>query len=239
MDMLEVKLDKIIELLETLVQRWSPMELHKTNVGPIVRDLHKVPDPMKPKIVFEDTASPFNGSTTKSEYTPAPGWGICIENNDFEINKEDMTIRHILSKKVCKVVYDQDLYAVPKFDDHEFAGNKRYIEIIAQQFIPKHDDQWYAVPKDGNRFNYSLNNVKWSKKELKDEKPLSDEMVLDQTFIGPLNMLNEENFLEHNLIQWKHEVWQETHDQMYVKAPKEKDGWLVLTDEGKLITVSI
>jgi hypothetical protein len=256
---MEQKLDRIIELLEALVQRWSPMELPKTNTGPIVRDLHQVPNPYKPKItpiVFEDTASPFasplhstpsfnstpspNGSPSK--YECPPGWVTSIHNDDFEINETDMRIRHKLSKRECKIVYDKQLYAVPWFDDYTFDEEKppkRYIRVVAEQFVTNDKGCQFAVPKNGNRFDFRKENVKWTNERQRDKKQLSDEIVGDKTFVGPHAMLNEENFTEHNLIEWKNEIWQETQQQMYVKAPKVKDGWLVLTDEGNVIVVGL
>jgi len=243
---MEQKLDRIIELLEALVQRWSPMELPKTNIGPIVRDLHQVPNPYAPKptitpIVFEDTASP-SPPNSPPKYQCPPGWVTSIHNDDFEINETDMRIRHKLSKRECKIVYDKQLYAVPSFDDYTFDEEKppkRYIRIVAEQFVTNDKGCQFAVPKDGNRFDFRKENVKWTNERPRDKKQLSDEIVGDKTFVGPHAMLNEENFTEHNVIEWKNEIWQETQGQMYVKAPKVKDGWLVLTDEGNVIVVGL
>jgi hypothetical protein len=243
---MEQKLDRIIELLEALVQRWSPMELPKTNTLPIVRDLHQIPNPMNPKpsitpIVFENTEPP---SKPKSTYKCPEGWVECKVNDEFEINETTMMIRHKITKQECLVKYDNQLYAVPWFDGLEFDDQRpprRYLRVVAEQFDPDIENYQFVYPKNGNRFDYRRENVKLSNVRPREGVPLCDNMVLQREgpFKGPHTELGEDKFDNHNLIEWNQEIWQETYNQVYVKAPKVEGGWEVLTDENKLIVVNI
>lgn len=246
MDVVIEKLDRVIELLETLVQRWSPMELPKTNKLPIVRDLHQIPNPLQQKpsitpIVFENTEPP---SKPKSTYKCPEGWVECKVNDDFEMNEKTMMIRHKLTKQECKVKYDTQLYPVPYFDNYVFDEQRpprRYIRVVAEQFEEDVEGYNFVYPKNGNRFDYSRENVLLSNNRPHPGIPLNDKMVLakDGKFVGPHTMLGEEKFENHNVIEWNYEIWQETYNQVYVKAPKVQEGWLVLNDDDKPIVVSL
>jgi len=96
----------------------------------------------------------------------------------------------------------------------------------------------YAIAKNGNRYDYSIDNVIWSntKNEI-NTITLENHVVMDASFeyYGPI--IFDTNFKNHQIIKYQEDIYQESIELKFIKAPKIEDEWLVITDENNIVGI--
>ncbi|MDR1818743.1 MAG: hypothetical protein LBR15_00655 [Methanobrevibacter sp.] len=221
----------------------------------LLKDIHKVMCPQqsiqeekpneqtKPEEPFEEEITFINDDV--KDYQCPDGWVSCKINPQYEIEIKRMhMIRHKITKEKCEIRFDQRLYPYPYFENSVFHMENpplRYHRIVALQFIDNPNHHKYALPKNGNKFDWGKDNIIWTDKKPKTKKiQLNEDIVKDKTFEHIGESFQNENFNKRQLVKYGGSIYQEYDDNnaMYIEAPKVDDEWIVINDDNEFVGIS-
>ena len=90
---------------------------------------------------------------------------IMLENVDsilYSINVETWEIRNDITHRIINGSFSKSQGKIFKLDCRGVYPLKK---LIAMQFVENPNNYKYVIFKDGNYYNYSLDNIAWSEKK--------------------------------------------------------------------------